>query len=87
MKEQRIQKNMRVVISHDAPNTDKSYQVIGSMRGMRGKIYKVEDVWINSTHGLSARIKGFSWHAKDLTEVSTEKEPEPFHFDIKELII
>ena len=85
MKEPRIKKNMRVTISHDAHYTNKSYGVIGTMKGMKGGTYRVEDVWINSTYGLSARLKGFSWDAKDLTEFSTEKKPEPFHFDIKEL--
>ena len=87
MEKAKIKKGIHVVISHDAPNTDKSYQVIGSMRGMRGGIYKVEDVWINSVYGLSAKIKGYSWHAGDLTEVSIEKKSEPFHFNIKELSI
>ena len=85
----RIRKGMLVRISYNISNTENTYGITSGMESMRGEIHKVEHVWNSSSYGLSAEVRGYSWHAADLNEVSTEieKEPELFHFDVKELRI
>ena len=89
MEKARIRKGMHVRISYNISTTENSYGITTGMKSMRGEIHKVDDVWNSPSYGLSAEVRGYSWHAADLNEVSTEieKDPELFHFDIKELRI
>ena len=86
MNELEMAKGMRIVISKDPSNTRRTHTVNAAMRNMREKQYAIQRV--KDTHyGLAAEIEGWTWHPKDLTEACPpEKEPQIFHFDIKELV-
>ncbi len=86
MKSSEMKVGMHVTISKDITKTHEVHGLGNGMSTMKGKPYKIEDIQTND-RGCHARICGYSWHPDDLTEASFELDPEPFHFDIKELII
>ena len=86
MEKSRMKKGMYVTISRRISTTDRTYGSNDSMHNMTGKTYEIEKVR-RTDKGLAAIIKGCFWSPEDLTEVSTEKKSEPFHFDVKELRI
>lgn len=87
MKFSEIEKGIHVIIDKNPVNTARTHTVNASMRDMTGKRYIISN--INATpHGLSAVIKGWDWHPKDLTEaVPIIKKSKRFHFNVKELVI
>ena len=86
MEKSKIEVGMHVTISKDISKTQKVHGLGSGMPGMAGRTFKVEDIRRRS-EGVVIRINDYSWHPDDLTEVSTEKKSEPFHFNIKELSI
>lgn len=84
MEELEMEVGMHVVISHDISKTTSVYGKGFGMPEMAGNEFEIEDIQTGE-RGRRARIKGYTWHPHDLTELSIEKEPEPFHFDTKEL--
>ena len=84
MEELEMEVGMHIVISHDISKTIGVYGKGFGMPGMTGKTFKIEDIQTGE-RGRRARIGGYTWHPDDLTELSLEKDPEPFHFDTKEL--
>ncbi len=86
MKDSEMKKRMHVTISKDPVNTSRAHTVNGRMRRMAGKTYTIRRIY-NTSHGLGAIINGWTWHPKDLTKARTEKKPQTFHFDVKELMI
>ncbi len=87
MKSSEMKVGMHVTISHDISKTKKNLGFGTGMEDMIGNIYKIDEVKNNDDHGLLAKIRDFSWLPDDLTEVSIETKPQPFHFDVEELII
>jgi len=85
MEKSKLKKGIQVTISNNISKTDASYGTNSIMRGMKGKTYKIDGVRTNSRGKVSALINEYTWNPDDLTEVSIERKPEPFHFNVKEL--
>ena len=86
MEESKMEKGMHVTISDDLSNTERAYGTNSDMRQMPGKTYRIDSV-NNGSKGVYAVVNHYSWHPKDLTEYSSRKKPEPFHFNVEELSI
>ncbi len=86
MEESRVKTGVYITISDNISKTDSVHGSNSDMSKMKGKTYQIEG-FRSTSRGMAALVQGFLWHPDDLAEQSTEKNPEPFHFDIKELII
>jgi hypothetical protein len=86
MKDSEMKKGMYVTISKDPVNTSRTHTTNGAMRKMAGKTYTIHRVY-NSSYGVAAEVLGWTWHPKDLIKARTEKKPQTFHFNAKELVI
>jgi len=65
--------------------TRNTHTVNGSMVKMQGKQHRIEDIQ-TTKYGKAAIIGDYYWHPNDLTELGGKKEPNNFHFDVKELV-
>lgn len=69
-----------VKINKNISETNRRFQTTGEMHDMKGKVFKAGYI-----SGSSIYIEGFTWYIGDVEVMCTEKDSQPFHFDIEVL--